>query len=107
MLRDVHRACYVYNDLKPQNIVVEDGQQEGESFRLHLVDFGFASKYAQVLEIADGNKSKARKRNLPEGERYKLCSNLHYASLNMLKFKTSSRRDDLQMLCYMLLAFFN
>ena len=49
----VHYAGYVYNDLKPDNIMLAYGEKPPkqadwsvlEGIPLHLVDFGFSSRY--------------------------------------------------------------
>lgn len=38
----VHRAGYLYSDLKPDNIVIEPTK---DRVKVHLIDFGFCSKY--------------------------------------------------------------
>jgi serine/threonine protein kinase len=37
-LEEVHSAGIVFNDLKPENIMVDNGE-------VHLIDFGFATRY--------------------------------------------------------------
>lgn len=58
MLEQIHSAGYVYNDLKLDNIMVDFNQDlsnkdlNGNVFAsvpLHLVDFGFATKFVQTV----------------------------------------------------------
>lgn len=45
-LRDVHAAGYVYNDLKPDNILIGDASGTSSSqHKLRLIDFGFAARF--------------------------------------------------------------
>ena len=104
----VHKAGYVYNDLKLDNILVsskaglEDDLSALESAQIHLVDFGFASKYYNSHKTAEG----VRHCHIPEGDLDCFTGNMINASLGMLDFKTPSRRDDLISLCYMLCSLF-
>ena len=98
-LQNIHEAGYVYNDLKLDNIMIGYGKKpiksnEGKSllegFSLHLVDFGFATKYISKgvhIECSD----------VPT-----FRGNMMFSSLNQLNFKTPSRRDDMIALCYLL-----
>ena len=46
-IKNVHRVGYIYCDLQPKNLIVEDdGNGDSlENIRLHLVDFSCARKY--------------------------------------------------------------
>ena len=102
----IHRAGYIYNDLKLDNILF--GIQDKlplkycnwncfESCYINLVDFGFATRYTDPETGQHINKE--------EVEVFR--GNMIFASLNQLDFKTTSRRDDLLSLCYFLLYLFN
>lgn len=62
---------------------------------IHMVDFGFASKYVE------NGKHVSRQ----EVDNFR--GNMIFASLNQLKFYNTTRRDDLQSLCYMLIYLVN
>ena len=54
LLRHVHKAGYIYNDLKPDNIMIKNLHISNESelfenAELSLIDFGFCSKYIETL----------------------------------------------------------
>jgi serine/threonine protein kinase len=104
----VHKAGYVYNDLKLDNILVSNktglkndpGALEGA--KIHLVDFGFASKYYNSFKTADGIKHS----HVAQEDLDCFTGNMINASIDLLDFKTPSRRDDLISLCYMLCSLF-
>lgn len=90
-LEAVHMAGRIYNDLKPENIMVNKGE-DGE-LHVKLIDFGFASKYITPqgchiddLELLD-----------------KFRGNIMFSSLDQMEFKPTSRKDDMVSLCYMML----
>ena len=105
-LQYVHRADYVFCDLKLENIIVEDdiSGDDPENYRVHLVDFGFAQKYADHKRT---DTDEIKKFHIAESEVKTLRSNMFNASLHILEFKTPSRRDDLIMLCYLILGLLN
>lgn len=101
-LENVHSAGYVYNDLKLDNLMIGFNEsvnpsKELCSSSLHMVDFGFASRYidSQTQE------------HIEQGEVETFQGNLIFGSLNQLKFKKTSRRDDMISLCYMLVYLMN
>ena len=61
---------------------------------IRLVDFGFAAKFME------------NGKHIPEEEVDVFRSNMIFASVNQFEFKVSSRRDDLQSLCYLLVYLF-
>lgn len=104
-LQKVHNEGYVYNDLKPDNILVDycakmpKRYYPGNAFRstsLNLIDFGFAQKYR--------NKDKSHQ---PRENIDVFKGNLVFASRDQLKFKKTSRKDDLESLMYLLIYFLN
>ena len=98
VLEQIHQAGYVYNDLKPDNIMIkvpENSSMSDISFLKHevnLIDFGFATKY---LDKETGLHIEKKDVAMFRG-------NFTFASLNQLKYKTTSRRDDLIQLFYFL-----
>ena len=54
-IRLVHKAGYVYKDLKLDNIVLNgDPENIREATDITLVDFGFAEKYYSSINTAEG-----------------------------------------------------
>ncbi len=106
MLESVHAAGYIYNDLKLDNIMVgfknklpKEHNEENAlaDASLHLVDFGFATRYIDKLTGLHIQKD--------EVETFR--GNMIFGSLNQLNFMTTSRRDDVISLCYMLIYILN
>ena len=85
----------------------KNGHSERNMFKrvpLTLIDFGFATKYVEHEIDAEGNKKLAHK---PKDVVAVFRGNMLFSSVNQLKFKTTSRRDDLISLCYMLIFLLN
>jgi len=104
-LKMVHKAGYVYNDLKLDNIVV-DIKKRGQSLdhaKIHLVDFGFASKYYTSVQTPEGIKHA----HVPQLDLDQFSGNMINASIDKLNFLQSGRKDDLIALCYVLCYLFN
>jgi casein kinase 1 len=99
-LEATHKAGYVFNDLKLDNLMVGLNQKLSmiiskksvfSDCSIHLVDFGYATKY------------KDKKGNHIElGELPSFRGNIIFASRDQMEFKTTSRRDDLISMCYIL-----
>lgn len=102
MLQQVHEAGYVYNDLKLDNLLLNYGtnsqsliDSQSNIFKensVNLIDFGFATRYLD----------KKTKLHLEKKEVNTFRGNMVFASLNQLKFHSTSRRDDLISLFYLL-----
>lgn len=98
----MHEAGYVYNDLKLDNLMLDysfDPIADGSVnvFRdnsVNIVDFGFASTYIDKLT---GQHLDQVDVDVFEG-------NMVFSSLNQLSFKSTSRRDDLISLFYLLVS---
>ena len=109
VIRFVHKAGYVYNDLKPDNIMIKNFDESQtfdmfENAELSLIDFGFCSKYIETVQRKDGSKKFV---HIDEKDTEDFKSNMFFASLNTLNFKSQSRRDDLIMLSYILMSISN
>ena len=107
-IKAVHRAGFIYNDLKPDNIMLENDSGDFErNFEersnilegkgLFLIDFGFCSQFK------DQSTGKLHACHYLK----KFRGNLRYASADQLDFKSTSRKDDLVSLCYMLVYLAN
>lgn len=106
MLESVHAAGYTYNDLKLDNIMVGFQSKLAKEYKeeniladasLHLVDFGFATRFVD----------KSTGKHILEDEVETFRGNMIFGSLNQLNFMTTSRRDDLISLCYMIIYMLN
>ena len=87
ILQAIHSVGYTYNDLKPDNIMMNNDKHR--KLRLTLTDFGLASKYNC------------------EDKQEVFLGNYLFASLNQLEFKVAQPKDDLISLCYMMFYLLN
>ena len=85
----IHSKDIIYRDVKPENFLIGINDPNV----IYVVDFGLCKKY---------RSSKTGKHILPKNTK-KFNGTLRYASLNVVKGKESSRRDDLISLGYMLI----
>ena len=108
ILELVHSSGFVFNDLKPDNIMIDYGQKlcysndvEFESsfnkLNFNLIDFGLASKW---IDKVHGKHVANKKQKYFKG-------NLYFSSVNQLAAQTSSRRDDLHSLIYLIIYLLN
>lgn len=87
IVRHIHKSGYVHRDLKPDNFVFDLKNPK----KIFCIDFGLAKEY----ENKNGDHVKYRKSGF--------CGTALYASINTHKFKTQSRRDDLESIGYILI----
>lgn len=86
----VHLAGYTYNDLKLDNILV--GSKDGDNLHeIRLTDFGFAEKYIDREGL-----------HKPQDDSTVFRGNMIFATQNQFEFRTTSRKDDLLSLTYLL-----
>ena len=88
-LEFIHSKNIIYCDVKPENFMI--GIKDPNV--IYIVDFGLCKKY---------RSSKTGKHILPRTTK-KLYGTLKYCSVNVLKGKEQSRRDDLISLAYVLI----
>ena len=93
-LEYIHNKFYIHRDIKPENFMC--GRKEYKDV-VYLIDFGLCKKY----------------RDTKTGQHVKYVYNrrlngtARYASIHALEGYETSRRDDLEGLCYVLLYFLN
>jgi serine/threonine protein kinase len=96
IIEQIHDSGYTYNDLKLDNILVGDQHATvGSLHQIRLVDFGFAERFRSP----DGG-------HFDQQELQVFRGNMIFASPTQFDFKTTSRRDDLISLCYLLVFLF-
>ena len=88
----MHASSIVFNDLKPDNIMVN--RQTGD---VTLIDFGFASSYLK----SDGT----HKSDSEMSEQFH--GNILYSSFDQMNFFQTSRKDDINALFFILINFLN
>lgn len=90
----VHQMSHLHRDLKPDNFVVDMNTSE-----IYIIDFGLARRYCQISE--DGQ-------TVEHVQRVKVQSftgTARYASIGAQQQFTTSRKDDLESLAYILIYF--
>ncbi len=104
ILEQVHELGYVYNDIKPDNILIGNKplrslrkktqiteEDLSEYSKLKLIDFGLVTRY-----LDDEG------RHIEQGISDKFKGSMLFASKYVFNFTMTSRRDDLISLCYLL-----
>lgn len=89
-METMHEKGYLHRDMKPDNACIGTGDHIDS---IYLIDFGLSRKY-----MKDGQHVPCESDNPFQG-------NYYWASGNVLRGLTSSRRDDLESLLYVLLYF--
>lgn len=108
ILELIHESGLIYNDLKPDNIMIDldkeihlhfKGSQENIflNSKMTLVDFGLASKWKQ-----DKSGKHLKQKDLDY-----FTGNLYFASADLMSLKSTSQRDDLISLTYLLMYLLN
>lgn len=93
----IHYSGFTYNDLKLDNIMIGDQFNSISSLKeIRLVDFGFAAKYRDESQ-----------QHLPQENTEVFRGNLIFATPSQFEFKSTSRKDDILSLCYMLVYLFH
>lgn len=106
-IKKIHEYGYVFNDLKPDNILVGsmpiseyldprnqvlENRSSIPGYQLTMIDFGLVNKFCDE----DG-------KHIKEGTTDKFRGSFMFAGLSAFKFYASSRKDDLVSLVYVLI----
>lgn len=89
----LHQMSHLHRDLKPDNFVINSAN----GIELFLIDYGLARRYCQIVD-----------QEVEHVKRLKLQSftgTARYASIDAQKQYTTSRKDDLESLGYILVYF--
>lgn len=89
----VHQMSHLHRDLKPDNFVINS--QNG--FDIYLIDFGLARRYCQIIDGKVEHVSRVKMQSFTGTARY--------ASIGAQQQFTTSRKDDLESLGYILVYF--
>ena len=90
----IHDKCYIHRDIKPENFM--SGKKEYKDV-LYLIDFGLSKKY----------RDPKTHQHVKFVNNRRLNGTARYASIHALEGYETSRRDDLEELCYVLIYFLN
>ncbi|ALH23327.1 serine/threonine protein kinase [Chrysochromulina ericina virus CeV-01B] len=85
IVRDIHKKNILHRDIKPDNFMIKE--RNGKR-HLYIIDLGLAKRY--IIED----------RHIEEKQDKKIIGTVKYASINIHNGIESSRRDDIESLCY-------
>lgn len=90
----MHQMSLVHRDIKPENMAID----YFNGHKLYLLDFGLATPYCVAVGPTTCKHIKMRQSNSFTGT-------VRYSSINALQRMTTSRRDDVESLAYVLIYF--
>ena len=88
-LEFIHSKDFIYRDIKPANFMIGINDPNV----IYIIDFGFCKKF----------RSSRTGKHILINNKSLFSGTIRYASINVLKGKSASRRDDLISLGYMLI----
>lgn len=88
-----HQMSHLHRDIKPDNFAVDSKNFN----KIHIIDFGLARSYSQMVN------GRVEHIKMQQGKVF--TGTVRYASINTQKCVTTSRRDDLESLAYVLIYF--
>jgi serine/threonine protein kinase len=86
IVKDIHEKNILHRDIKPDNFMIKE--RNGIK-KLYIIDMGLAKRYINIA----GN-------HIEEKKDKKIIGTIKYASINIHNGIESSRRDDIESLCY-------
>lgn len=89
----LHQMSHVHRDIKPENMAIGYYNYQ----QLYLLDFGLAKSYGAIV---DGVCKHVRPK---QGTSF--TGTVRYSSINALQRMTTSRRDDIESLAYVMIYF--
>lgn len=106
ILEQIHSSGYIYNDLKLDNLLIGNDDRLPDQFEstncfdnvsINIVDFGFVTRF---MDETNQNHLAVQNVKIFRG-------NIMFASPNQLNFRSTSRRDDLISLVYLIVYMLN
>lgn len=85
----LHGKNVLHRDIKPDNIMIGRGRK---AHQIHIIDLGLSKTF----------RNAGTRAHIPWRDGKSLTGNARYASVNVHKGYEHSRRDDLEMLCYVM-----
>ena len=93
ILCKLHSIGYIHNDIKPENILIGNNENDLRSNKIYLIDFGIATPF---WNFKNNKHLKIKTTNVPFNGTFRFSSSNHHCN----GFSTS-RRDDLESLIYL------
>ncbi|XP_037940927.1 casein kinase I-like [Teleopsis dalmanni] len=91
-IKFLHSKNYIHQDIKSDNILIG---RDDKSTLIYLVDFGLCQQY----------RNPKTGKHIPCSAGDHFCGTWNFASINALRCRTQSRRDDLEAIGYLLIYF--
>lgn len=92
-IEHLHQMCHIHRDLKPDNFVID----AKNGIDIYLIDFGLARRYCHTVDD--------KTEHVKQMQLKSFTGTARYASINAQQQFTTSRKDDLESLAYILVYF--